>query len=103
MKEANLLLQKLETFAEDTGKKDTIRLTIMEDKDILFRDDCVVGEGHSRNASFSCPTYIYHVTQTDRFCRMPRAVSQYPTSIRSTRYFRRTKKTREKTKGKKES
>lgn len=49
VKEANLLLQKLETFAEDTGKKDTIRLTIMEDKDILFRDDCVVGEGHSRN------------------------------------------------------
>lgn len=49
VKEANLLLQKLETFAEDTGKKDTIRLTIMEDKDILFRDDCVIGEGHSRN------------------------------------------------------
>ncbi len=47
--ETNILLQRLETFAEDTGIKDTIRIKLVKDKDVLFRDDCVIGEGISRN------------------------------------------------------
>ena len=47
--ETNTILQRLETFAEDTGIKDTIRIKLVKDKDVLFRDDCIIGEGISRN------------------------------------------------------